>query len=316
MGQLVKSDIPNLLLSGLRTEFMGSLKVAPKQYDTLATVIESNKSTETYAWLGSTPSMHEWKDERIPQGLLEHNYSIKNRKWESSIAVDQDALDDEQYGQTKVRIRNLAEKAVEFYDKLAFTLIGQGTGTSGTAGTVYGGVTISCYDGKAYFATNHSEGESGSQSNRGSTAISTTGVQAAITAMNKFKDDKGENAGVDPNLMVVSPDLQWTAKTLLQSQYVPEEGTTTAKLAKNVLAGSMQLLVNRYLTDATDWYLFDTAGSLKPLIMQMRKTPEFTSLTNNTESTFMRDKLFYGIKWRGEILWGDWRKGYASIVSN
>jgi phage major head subunit gpT-like protein len=51
MGMLVKSDIPQLLLAGLRTEFMGALKVAPKQYDTLATVIESNKSTETYAWL-------------------------------------------------------------------------------------------------------------------------------------------------------------------------------------------------------------------------------------------------------------------------
>ena len=313
---LVKTDIPKLLLAGMRTEFMGAYEKASKQHEAIATVIKSTKSSETYDWLGAVPSMHEWKDERIPQGMLEHNFTIANRDFEASIAVDRNALEDDQYDQINVRIRDLATRAVQFYDELAFTLIGQGTGTSGTAGTIYGGVTISCYDRKAFFATNHTEGDSGTQSNRGSTALSTTAVQAAVTAMNNFKNDKGKPALVNPNLMVVPTALQWTAKTIAKSQYVPEEGTTTAKIAANVLAGTFDIMVNPYLTDATDWFLFDTKGTIKPMILQMRKTPEFTSLTNNTESSFMRKKLFYGIDWRGEILWGDWRTGYASVVSN
>lgn len=312
---LVKTDIPKLLLAGMRTNFMKAYDTAEKEYLKIATVIKSTKSSETYPWLGAVPKMHEWKDERIPQGLLEHNFTIINRDWESSIAIDRDAIEDEQYGQIDVRVKELAVEAVRFYDELAFTLISQGINTTGTAGSIYDGVDLSCYDGKAFFATNHSEGDSGTQSNRGSAALSSTALQAAITAMKKFKNDKGKPAHIKPNLLVVPTDLEWEAKELLRSTYYPEEGTTTAKLAANVLKGSLNLMVSDYLTDTNNWYLFDTTRVVKPLILQLRQNPRFTSLTSDTESSFMRKKLYYGIDWRGEILWGDWRTGYASIVS-
>lgn len=314
---IAKTDIPQLLLSGMRTNFMKAYETATKEHEMLTTTIMSTKSSETYPWLGGVPKMTEWKDERIPQGLLEHNFSITNRDFEASIAVDRNALDDEQYGQIEVRVRELAVEAVRFFDEMAFTLIGQGTATSGTAGTIYDGVTLSCYDGKAFFATDHSEGDSGTQSNRGSTALSATALQAAITAMKKFKNDKGKPAYIKPNLLVVPTDLEWEAKELLNSQYYPEEGTTTNKLAVNVLKGSLELLVNVYLAanDTNNWFLFDTNRVVKPMILQKRQDPRFTALTQGTESSFMRKKLYYGVDWRGEILWGDWRTGYASIVS-
>ena len=296
---------------------MKAYETAAKDYEKLATVIASTKSTETYPWLGGVPKMHEWKDERIPQGMLEHNFSIVNRDWESSIAVDRNAIEDEQYGQINVRVQELATEAARFFDELAFTLIEQGAGTSGTAGTIYEGVTISCYDGKAFFATNHTEGDSGTQSNKGSTALSATALQAAITAMRKFKNDKGKPAHVRPNLLSVPTDLEWEAKELLDSVYYPEVTTQAnpSKLAVNVLKGSLDLLVNDYLTDTNNWYVFDTNRVVKPLILQLRQNPRFTSLTQGTESSFMRKKLYFGVDWRGEILWGDWRTGYASIVS-
>ena len=311
---LTKGDIPKLLLAGMRTEFMKAYETAVKDYEKLATPITSTKSSETYPWLGGVPKMREWKDERVPQGLLEHNFTIANRDWESSIAVDRNAIEDEQYGQINVRIRELATEAARFFDELAFTLVGQGINTTGTSGTIYEGVTMACYDGKAFFATNHTEGDSGTQSNRGSTALSATALQAAITAMRKFKNDKGKPAHIQPNLLVIPPDLEWEAKELLNSQFYPEEGATTNKMAVNVLKGALNLLVNDYLTDADNWYVFDTNRVVKPLILQLRQNPRFTSLTQGTESSFMRKKLYFGVDWRGEILWGDWRTGYASIV--
>jgi len=311
---LVKSDIPKLLLAGMRTEFMTSFEAAEKQYLNIATEIKSTKSEETYPWLGAVPKMREWKDERTPQGLLEHNFTVPNRDFEASIAVDRNAIEDEQYGQIEVRVKELATEAVRFFDEMAFTLMGQGTGTTGTAGTIYGGVTLTCYDGKAYFATNHSEGDSGTQSNRGSAALSASALQTAITAMKKFKNDKGKPAHVRPNLLVVPNDLEWEAKELLNSQYYPEEGTTTNKFASNVLKGSLDLMVNDYLTDTDNWYLFDTNRVVKPMILQLRQDPRFASLVSGTESSFLRKKLYFGVDWRGEILWGDWRTGYASIV--
>lgn len=312
---ITKGDIPKLLLAGMRTNFMKAYEVAVKDHEKITTTITSGKSSETYPWLGGVPKMNEWKDERIPQGMLEHNFTIANRDWEASIAVDRNAIEDEQYGQIDVRVRELATEAVRFFDELGFTLIAQGTGTSGTSGTIYDGVSIKCYDDKAFFASNHSEGDSGTQSNKGSTAIGAGALQSAITAMRKFKNDKGKPAHVKPTLLVVPTDLEWTAKELLNSSYYPEEGSTTIKLATNVLKGSLNLLVNDYLTDTDNWYLFDTSRVVKPLILQIRQNPRFTSLTQGTESSFMRKKLYFGVDWRGEILWGDWRTGYASIVT-
>jgi phage major head subunit gpT-like protein len=256
--------------------------------------------------------MRQWTDERVPQGLLEHNFSIINRDWEASIAVDRNAIEDEQYGQVEIRVKELAVEAVRFFDELAFGLISQGQNTSGSGD--YAGVDIRCYDGKAFFATNHSEGDSGSQSNRGSTALGSSALKTVISLMKKLKNDKGKPAHVKPNLMVAPLDLEWEAKELLNSDFYPEEGSTTAKLAKNVLKGALDLLVTDYLSDSDNWYVFDTNRVVKPLILQLRQNPRFSSLTQGTESSFMRKKLYFGVDWRGEILFSDWRTGYASIV--
>jgi len=92
---LVKTDIPNLLLAGMKKEFMKQLKMHEPEWGRVATQIKSNKPTETYAWLGGVPNLREWKDERITEALLESDFAIKNYSWESTIAVDRDALEDE-----------------------------------------------------------------------------------------------------------------------------------------------------------------------------------------------------------------------------
>ena len=310
---IVRSDIPKLLTSGMKTEFMGAFEKATADYTAITSTIKSSKNQETYPWLGSTPKMREWNDERMPKGLSEYNFSIINYDWESSIAVDRNAIEDEQYGQVMIRVRELAVEAKRFYDEMVFGLIAQGNSTTGTG--YFLNKAISCYDGGAFFKADHSEGSSGTQSNYGTTALGASALQTAITAMRKFKDDQGKPAHIRPNLLVVSPDLEFTSRELLNSTYYPEEGTTTNKLATNVLKGIVNLLVSPYLTDTNNWYLFDTSRTVKPAILQMRKTPIFSSLIKGTESMFMRKQLFYGVDWRGFVAFGDWRTGYGSFVA-
>ena len=307
---LVKGDIPKLLLAGMKEEFMSQYEQAENQYEKIATVIPSEGSSETYAWLGGTPKMHEWKDERVPQGLKEHNYTILNRDFESSIAVDRNAIEDEKYGQIETRVQQLANEASRYFDEMAFTLINQGTQSTGSAGTIYDGVDLSCYDGNAFFSNTHEEGDSGTQSNTTADALSADALQDAITAMKSFKDDKGKPAHINPNVLLVPTNLEFTAREILNSQFYPSEGSETAKLSTNVLQGALDLIDTPYIDDADDWYLFDSNRVVNPLILQMRKEPEFNSLTEGTEASFMRKKMFFGVDWRGEILWGDWRTGY------
>ena len=92
---LVKTDIPKLLEAGIRREFMKEFERKEAEWEKIAIRINSTKDTENYAWLGSVGDLHEWKDERIPEALYEHSYSIKNLDWEASIAISRNAIEDE-----------------------------------------------------------------------------------------------------------------------------------------------------------------------------------------------------------------------------
>lgn len=305
---LVKSDIPNLLEAGLKTVFFEEYDRTPSDWGRVATVVPSTADTEDYAWLGSAPAMREFKDERLPAGLLEHGYSIKNKTWESSVAVDRAALEDERYGQIKVRIQGLGREARRHQDELVFSLL-------------RGGFNQDCYDGQYFFDTDHSEGESGNQSNKGTAALSATALQSAISAMMKFKDDRGRPLGIIPDLLVVPPDLQWSAMELLNSTYYPELVTQsggnggTQKLATNVLKGRLDLVVSPYLTDGNDWFLLCTNGPVKPLIFQSRVPVEFAALEGNSENGFMRDQYLYGVRARYNVGFGLWQMAYGSQVA-
>ena len=293
---------------------MGAFATATTDYQKVTTTIPSIKEQETYPWLGSTPKMREWRAERMPKGLSEYFFTVINYDWEASIAVDRNAIDDDQYGQIVLRVKELAVEAQRFFDEMVFTLVGQGNGTTGTG--YFANKTIACYDTKAMFATNHSEGSSGTQSNKGTSALASGTLQTAITAMRRLKDDQGKPAHINPNLMVTPPDLEFTARELLNSAYYPDVTTQAApvKLAVNVLKGILDLLVTPYITSTTNWFVFDTTGVVKPLILQLRKAPEFTDLVAGTESAFMRKQIFYGVDWRGFSAWGNWRTGYGAFI--
>ncbi len=302
---LVKSDISNLLLAGIRTEFFRAYDSTEgmSDFQNVCTIVDSGKDTETYAWLGSTPKMREWKDERLPQALLEHSYSIKNKTWEASIAVDRAAIEDEQYGQIRVRVQSLAEEVRRHADEVVFGLLKDG-------------FTGLAYDGKAFFANDHSEGDSGTVDNLGSGAISASNLKASIIAMRKFKDDKGKPMGVVPNVVCVSPDQQWDALELTRSPIqvyagIPSTASSSGSDYINVLQGSVTVIVSPYLTDSTDWFLLDTRGAVKPLIFQSRMPVEFASLENESETGFMRDQYIYGVRARYNVGYGLYQRAYG-----
>jgi phage major head subunit gpT-like protein len=299
---LVRSDVPKLLEAGLRAVFFNAYESTVSDWEQIATVIPSEHDSEKYAWLGSVPRMREFKDERIPAGLLEHDYSIRNKTWEASIAVERSALEDDQYGQIKLRIQALGEEARRHQDELVFGLLRDGFDTL-------------CYDGQYFFDTDHSEGESGTQSNKGTAALSASSLQAAITTMMKIKDDKGKPMGVIPDTLVVPPDLKWTAMELLGSTYAPDVASGKTDMRKNVLAGTLNLIVSPYLTNPNNWFLLCTKRAIKPIIFQSRVPVEFTALEGNSENGFMRDEYLYGVRARYNVGFGLWQFAYGSQVA-
>ncbi|MCL5105531.1 MAG: Mu-like prophage major head subunit gpT family protein [Armatimonadetes bacterium] len=298
---LTKSDVPTLLEDGLKTVFFEALDATIGDYERVATIVPSESDEEDYPWLGAVPTVREFKDERMPLGLLEHNYTIRNKTWESSIAVERAAIEDDKFGQIKLRVQSLAREAKRHVDELVFTLLKNG-------------FAATCYDGQYFFDTDHAEGDSGTQSNKGTSALDAAALQAAITAMMKYKDDRGRLLGVTPDLLVVPPDLQWTAMELLESTYWPGS-QSNHKMANNVLKGKLDLLVSPYLTDTSDWFVLSTKGVVKPVILQSRTPVEFAALEADSESGFLRDQYIYGVRARYNAGYGLWQMAYGSQVS-
>lgn len=61
------------------------------------------------------------------------------------------------------------------------------------------------------------------------------------------------------------------------------------------------------------WFLIDDTKPIKPLIMQMRRNPEFVALTKiNDEQVFLKKKYLYGVDYRGNAGYGLWFLAYMS----
>lgn len=131
-----------VLFTGFKAVFAGGLSQAASQYQQLATIVPSTTGTEEYGWLGQMPGMREWIGERIVHGLEAHGYSIKNRKFELTVSVPREAIEDDTYGTFAPLMAELGRVAGAHPDELAF-------------GLLKSGATVKCYDGKPFFATDH-----------------------------------------------------------------------------------------------------------------------------------------------------------------
>ena len=304
---VTSSDISALLLAGLKTQFFQTFKTEKAEWDQIATLIPSDKDTEHYAWLGALPGVREFLDERQVQEFSEYEYQIKNRTWESTVAVERAAIEDDQYGQVSLRVKALAVEAKQHIDTLVFSLLA-------------GGFATNCYDGTPFFNASHPGGKYANaavmQSNRDVQALSALALQSALTQMRRTLNDQGRPMQVVPDTLVVPPELEWEAWSLLHSSFFPDLVTAGAQqLAANPLQGTLRLVVSPYLTNATNWFLLDTKRAVRAVVLQMRRDFEFNALESNSEEGFLRDRFLYGVRARYNVGYGDWRCAFGAQVS-
>jgi phage major head subunit gpT-like protein len=166
------------------------------------------------------------------------------------------------------------------------------------------------YDGVNFFATTHNEGVTGNQANTNTgTGTSLAQIRAdfitARTGMRRLKDDQGRVMNIQPDLVIIPPDLQDVFEQLINTNIIALSSGTQQS---NVLQGAVEIFVDSYLTDANDWFLLSTKNVVKPLIFQQRKAPEFVSITNpDADSVFMTRMFKYGVDARFAVGYGLWQ---------
>lgn len=295
-----------LLTKGLRSEFFQRFEGTKTHYQDLATRVVSTSDREVYKWLGTVPQVREWGGGRLTQGLRTESYSVDNLKYEATIEVDRDEISDDQTGQIRLRVAELAQRAATHKDYLISRLLIDGA----TAGS-------NSYDGVAYFSASHQSGNSGTQSNKLSVDIASpaaptvdefrSGLRAAIGNMLQLKDDQGEPA------MVSASGLVCVVPATMLFPAMEAVSATVVDSGANALAGIARVITLPWLTAGAVWYLLKTDAVIRPFIFQDREPVEFGALTEDSDEGFRREKFLYGVRARYRMAYGYWQ--YATQVT-
>ena len=137
-------------LSTLFKSFLASFKRGmmsrqdEQEWQRIATLAPSNTKTNEYGWLGQFPSLRKWVGERQVKNLEQHGYSIKNEKYEATVGVDRDDVEDDNLGVYTPVFQEMGVSAGLWPNEVVYALIALGE-------------TELCYDKKPFFATDHPE---------------------------------------------------------------------------------------------------------------------------------------------------------------
>ncbi|MBK8441741.1 MAG: Mu-like prophage major head subunit gpT family protein [Rhodobacter sp.] len=116
--------------------------------------LASGSRDETYGWIGNLPAMREWIGQRVVNNLSAYGFTITNRKFELTVSVGREDIEDDRLGTFKPAFAEMGGMARRHPDELIFELLKNG-------------FTSPCFDGQNFFDTDHPViGEDGTQSPR------------------------------------------------------------------------------------------------------------------------------------------------------
>jgi phage major head subunit gpT-like protein len=143
-----KMIITTNTLSNLQTLLRGEFKIhlqsleAESFHKIAATLITSNSTSNTYGWMGSFPKLREWVGDRVFENIKKSSYVIENKKYESTINVKREDIEDDNLGMCPAMAKAMADEYISFINRNLATLLKNGFSTP-------------CSDGKNFFDENH-----------------------------------------------------------------------------------------------------------------------------------------------------------------
>ena len=139
---IVNSGNLRTLYRAFNAAYRDGFGQAPADHMAIMMDVTSMTREEEYGWLGQWPSMQEWVGERVLRGLREHSYIIRNRKFESTIVVKRDDIEDDYHGVYAPLFNELGRAAAAHPCELVFA-------------TLKSGFDQLCYDGQYFFDNDH-----------------------------------------------------------------------------------------------------------------------------------------------------------------
>lgn len=280
--------------------------------NSVSNLFQSDQASEEYAWLGQSPQMREWIGGRNAKGFRENGLTIINKHYESTLEVLVRDLRRDKTGQIMTRIKELARRTNSHWASLLSTLI-------------IAAETGLCYDGQAFFDTDHDEGDSGAQSNDISVDISALPVIEAGTTTNpavaelqysiakgvqqilSFKDDQAEPMNEDASSFIVMVPIV-LMNAAMQAVATPAQvAETQTALQALKSAFSLSVVPNARLTWTDKFAMFRTDSYIKSFIRQEETGVNLKVKGAGSEYEFDNDAHQYGVDTWRNVAYGYWQ---------
>jgi phage major head subunit gpT-like protein len=274
--------------------FQAAFQAQRTYWPNYATLMPSGSSQTVHSWIEQQGGLVEYAGARSVDNIVARDYTLKNRKFQKTIGLDVDKMDDDGLGLFAGEADSLGVQAALWPDDVMTPVVENGK-------------TSVCWDGQYFFDTDHpvdiDDASKGTYSNNLVGASYDFATDAA-GAYEKGCQQLAEILGPDgrthdtvPDLIMVAPRNRKKMMNLLNAEIVKDGNAGVS----NVYQGDITGLVNTRLTaDPNAVYLMKASGPIKPFLWQLRKAPDLVAKNSPTDdNVFFEDKILYGTKGRG-----------------
>lgn len=289
-------------LEGIRSNFRALFETdfqaaqAFQGWEGLVSLQPSNNERNVYNWFGTVPRMQDVTSGQVArQGLASYNFAIVNKEWQSLLEVERAALERDQLGLVTPRINQMSMEAARHPGEMVMELVEENPDLTWQDGS---GVSLNL--GPYFDSGPRTIGNSNNIDNiiTGGGATTIALIQAdlgfARARLRLFTDDEARPMNRIGNFIMVPPALEQIMVSALTANVA---GTNSAVVPATqtglVTIAGYQVMVNPYLTDENDWYLFHTSGAInRPFIQQVERSPELASDTNPDAASVIESRKF------------------------
>ena len=285
----------------VQKDFQAALQAVPPMLDKIASRIPSGTASNKYPIGWMTGTMREWLGDRQIQNLVAYVKTVNNLKYEQTIAVPKEDIEDDQVGWVTTAVQQMASEGVQHPWRLAVAeLMTHGFDA-----------TRANFDGVCFFNASHTWAGSGytdAQDNVTDEVLDEDAVYAGLQFFDEVRGPDGRVLAVEPDVFLAAADLRSTVEALFFQPLKAngESNPLYGKFAKdNVIIG--------HGIPSGRWAMLCTSKPVKPLVFQERRPFKMTALTNLTdENVFMRDEFLWGTDYRGAVATIAWWLSYGS----
>lgn len=281
----------------------------------IATQVSTNTKSTVHGWLNQMPKMREWVGDRVVRNIESNSLTIQNRKFELTIDIPREDIEDDNYGLYSPVFNAAGIEAASMPMELCYSALLKGTSTLWA-------------DGTAFFSDSRTYGEN-TIDNYSTSELTVDTFNAAYLAMTSYLGHNNKPLRARPAYLICGPENRKTAFQVLEDMYISREASTADGVqGMNYNKGIVEPIISEMLVDGIEvdgttynaagyWFLLGDFAGIKGIVYQQRMAPELQTQkwSPDSEYTFNTDNFQIGARMRGEAFLALPHLIYANLAS-